>query len=222
METGTKNRLFVILSSHRSGSSATAGMLHTLGIHMGDRVFKPSPTNPKGYFENIEFVRLNDKILRSLGAAWDNPPVRGNVECSNEIFNNISSFLNKEMKPAWGLKDPRMILTFDLWKPHLDRIKDVTYIFTWRPLEESVRSLASRDKREEQQARDILKRYYENLIHYRKQLEQENKDVFDVNFHKLLESPERIVRQINCRMGNDDAYNLDKVKGFLDKKLKHF
>lgn len=41
---------------------------------MGDSLLKPSSTNPKGYFENVDFVYLNDKILNSIGATWDNPP----------------------------------------------------------------------------------------------------------------------------------------------------
>lgn len=65
----SKSKLFLILSSHRSGSSATAGMLDVLGIHMGDSLLKPSSTNPKSYFENVDFVYLNDKILHTVGAA---------------------------------------------------------------------------------------------------------------------------------------------------------
>ncbi|MEN3130553.1 sulfotransferase family protein [Bacillus albus] len=222
MNTQSKSKLFLILSSHRSGSSATAGMLDVLGIHMGNSLLKPSATNPKGYFENVDFVYLNDKILHTAGAAWDNPPKREELRRSIDLSSDILSFLKKHIKPLWGLKDPRMILTFDIWKPHLNLLGNITYIFTWRPIQESVSSLVNRNKIDEQTAVNILTRYQENLIHYRKQLEQENKDIIDVHFDKLLESPEKIVKEINCRIGKDNYHNLDNVTNFLDKKLKHF
>lgn len=217
-----KSKLFLILSSHRSGSSATAGILDVLGIHMGDSLLKPSSTNPKGYFENVDFVYLNDKILNSIGAAWDNPPKREELRCSTELSSDTFSFLSKHIKPLWGLKDPRMILTFDIWKPCLNQLEDITYIFTWRPIQESVASLVNRNKFEEQTAASILTRYHENLLYYRDLLEQENKDIIDIHFDKLLESPEKFVKEINYRIGNKHHNNLDKVKNFLDKKLKHF
>ncbi|AAT59871.1 MULTISPECIES: sulfotransferase family protein [Bacillus cereus group] len=222
MNIPNKSKLFLILSSHRSGSSATAGILDILGIHMGDSLLKPSSTNPKGYFENVDFVYLNDKILNSIGAAWDNPPKREELRCSTEISSDTFSFLSKHIKPLWGLKDPRMILTFDIWKPCLNQLEDITYIFTWRPIQESVSSLVNRNKIEEQTATSILTRYHENLLYYRNLLEQENKDIIDIHFDKLLESPEKFVKEINYRIGNKNHNNLDKVKNFLDKKLKHF
>lgn len=218
----SKSKLFLILSSHRSGSSATAGILDVLGIHMGDSLLKPSSTNPKGYFENVDFVYLNDKILHTVGAAWDNPPKREELRRSIDLSSDILSFLNKHIKPLWGLKDPRMVLTFDIWKPCLNQLEDITYIFTWRPIQESVASLVNRNKFEEQTAASILTRYHENLLYYRNLLEQENKDIIDVHFDKLLESPEKFVKEINYRIGNKHHNNLDEVKNFLDKKLKHF
>ncbi|PGZ46233.1 hypothetical protein COE56_25055 [Bacillus anthracis] len=50
----------------------------------------------------------------------------------------------------------------------------------------------------------------------------ENKDIIDVHFDKLLESPEKIVKEINCRIGKKYYHNLDNMTNFLDKKLKHF
>ncbi|HDR4601782.1 TPA: sulfotransferase family protein [Bacillus cereus] len=222
MSIPNKSKLFLILSSHRSGSSATAGILDVLGIHMGDSLLKPSSTNPKGYFENVDFVYLNDKILNSIGAAWDNPPKREELRCSIELSSDTFSFLSKHIKPLWGLKDPRMILIFDIWKPCLNQLEDITYIFTWRPIQESISSLISKNKIDEQTAVNILTRYQENLLYYRNQFEQENKDIIDVHFDKLLESPEKFVMEINRRIGNKHHNNLDNVKNFLDKKLKHF
>ncbi|AJG79505.1 MULTISPECIES: sulfotransferase family protein [Bacillus cereus group] len=217
-----KNKLFLILSAHRSGSSATAGVLYTLGIPMGDYLLKPSATNPKGYFENIDFVNLNDRILNSVNATWDNPPIRKNIKYSIDISQDIVSFINKQTKPIWGLKDPRICLTFPIWKSLLECFLDVTYIFNWRPMQESILSLAHRDKIDEEKATKILNEYHKNLVFYRQNLEHENKDIIDVHFHELLENPGAFVKEINTRMDKSAYFNLYKVKGFLDKKLKHY
>lgn len=41
----------------------------------------PAADNPDGFWEHLRFVRLNDEILSTVGAAWDLPP--GN----NQAFN---------------------------------------------------------------------------------------------------------------------------------------
>jgi hypothetical protein len=50
---------------HRSGTSAVAGILHLNGIAMGsEKTFKPKPLpqNPKGFYENYDFRKINDKF----------------------------------------------------------------------------------------------------------------------------------------------------------------
>lgn len=62
----------IILGMHRSGTSIIAGVLHTLGVYMGNKFIGAHWSNLLGHFENIEFVRLNDKILKNAGGSWDN------------------------------------------------------------------------------------------------------------------------------------------------------
>ena len=42
----------VVLGMHRSGTSALAGMLHHLGVALGDRLMKATLDNPRGYWEH--------------------------------------------------------------------------------------------------------------------------------------------------------------------------
>lgn len=69
-----RSKLFLILTLHRSGSSATAGVLYHLGVHMGQHLLKENEWNPKGHFENEEFVAVNDRILHTIGGSWKKPP----------------------------------------------------------------------------------------------------------------------------------------------------
>jgi hypothetical protein len=215
-------RLFLILCNPRSGSSATAGVLYHLGIHMGEQLLGPHILNSKGHFENINLVKLNDKILKSVNADWDTPPTRTSILASQFPEDQIRSFLINQIKPVWGLKDPRTTLTFDIWKPFLEEFANITFIFVWRPIEESINSLIFRDGFDLNTASTILGAYHANLKQFRCELEQEKKDIIDISFSDLLKNPEEFVKEINVRINEKNDRNIEFVRAFLDKKLKHF
>src|SRR5262245_38775205 len=70
-------RAVCVTGMHRSGTSFVAGALGLIGVSLGraDRMLRPGPDNPKGYFEVQEIVQLDDEVLSHLGGAWDQPPV---------------------------------------------------------------------------------------------------------------------------------------------------
>jgi len=51
-------RFVVVLGTGRCGSSAVAGMLDRLGVHMGRPFAKREKTNPRGNFEDVGFNTL--------------------------------------------------------------------------------------------------------------------------------------------------------------------
>ena len=62
--------IVIVVGVHRSGTSAVAGILHLNGIAMGsEKTFKPKPMpqNPRGFYENYDFRKLNDRILKLAG-----------------------------------------------------------------------------------------------------------------------------------------------------------
>ena len=59
----------VILGMHRSGTSTIAGILHLNNIIMGTyKTFWPRPLsqNPKGFYENYDFRKINDSLLKKV------------------------------------------------------------------------------------------------------------------------------------------------------------
>lgn len=56
---------------HRSGTSALGGTLNLLGLEFGSDLMGADAGNPKGYFENNFVYKLNEKILKESGSAWD-------------------------------------------------------------------------------------------------------------------------------------------------------
>ncbi|WP_042357264.1 sulfotransferase family protein [Bacillus rubiinfantis] len=219
---GEKTKLFLVLCLHRSGSSATAGVLHLLGIHMGDKLLPASPSNEKGHFENSEFVKLNDEILRNAKGSWNHPPSRERIAASRFPAAPIQAFIENNKKAIWGLKDPRTLLTFEIWKPYLEEAADITYVFVHRPFEASVSSLTSRDRISTGHALSILTPYLKNLYHYRHNYGIPASRIIDVNFQDIVRNPEPFVREINTNIGMPTDYQLNEVKQFLDLSLKKF
>ena len=64
-------KLVIVLSMHRSGTSALTRGLTTMGVMLGDRLMAAHPNiNDKGFFEDIDFVALNEEILKACGRKW--------------------------------------------------------------------------------------------------------------------------------------------------------
>ncbi|KAF0817849.1 MULTISPECIES: sulfotransferase family protein [unclassified Cytobacillus] len=217
-----KSKLFLVLCLHRSGSSATAGVMHHMGIHMGDHLFEPDQANPKGYFENSKFVNLNNSIMKECGGDVFNPPARARILRYVFPEKDVQNFLSAHVKPIWGLKDPRTVITFEVWNPIFLNISDITYIFVHRDLNSSIRSMANRDGISLEKAEKVLKPYLINFIFYRHMLAKRKSDIIDVHYEQLLKKPDLFVKNINQRIGRKPNENLEKVKSFLDIHLKHF
>lgn len=113
---------FIVAGPPRSGTSLVAGLLHRLGVSMGDeRSFLPANQhNPTGYFEDSHFVFLNDMILDKAGGMVWTPPPRFEVESagrhfSDEVERRVGARATEE---PWGWKDPRNCLTLPAFLPH--------------------------------------------------------------------------------------------------------
>lgn len=137
----------VILCPHRSGSSAFAGLLHTMGIHMGDNLVNSSPDNPKGHFEDYDFVQFGTKFLTLRGGAWDVPPsIKSMSEMLPAEKKEFKALITRKKKThdLWGWKDPRTVLYIShVWEM-------VPYpVFIWMERNEAncVKSINERAKR---------------------------------------------------------------------------
>lgn len=206
-------RLFVLFGLHRSGSSATAGVIHLLGADMGQN---------EGLFENLDFVLINDEILWSNGGSWDNSPSNGKISTTPYLNTRMERFLSMYQKPVWGLKDPRLLLTFEVWEPFLEVRQDITYVFIHRPFMSSVKSLSFRDHFSLVQSAEILGPYLDNFYCFRYRFEGNEADIIDVHYHQLVHDPKSFVEEVNRRLGAPLEQNLDRVRAWVDAGYKRF
>ena len=146
--------IVIVLGMHRSGTSAVAGILHLNKIIMGSNDnFKPKPLpqNPKGFYENYDFRKINDNMLnevnykvKSLNFNIPIPLPKKKIEWKMEYL--IKKQIDKYSK--WGWKDPRTCLTLDHWLNIILKFKkkeDIKIIFTIRDPLAVANSLKKRD-----------------------------------------------------------------------------
>jgi hypothetical protein len=88
------SRCILVLGVHGSGTSAVAGVLHRLGVSLGDRLVGPTRHNPRGHYEDADFRVL----LYSYRS-------------DRSLLPTILAFLETrfERRALWGLKEPAIL-----------------------------------------------------------------------------------------------------------------
>lgn len=128
-----------------------ARVINLLGIPLGDehRLMPPDPkSNPAGFWEHEDVVRLNDELLAAKGGTWLRPPVlQGQWYLAPELTplrERARALLDREVGNArpWAFKDPRASLTLPFWRPLLPSAR---YVLCLRSPVEVAKSLDERD-----------------------------------------------------------------------------
>lgn len=117
----------IVLGMHRSGTSAIARILNMLGAYFApeNKIMYPGPDNLKGYWERTDVMQLNDRILQASNCDWQNTldfDIARIVPQQRKIFyreiQHIIAALDANR--PWMLKDPRLCVTFPLWREQLE------------------------------------------------------------------------------------------------------
>jgi hypothetical protein len=56
----------VVVGAPRSGTSMLAGLFAAAGYHAGRRLIPPTPSNPAGFFEDLDVNAANDDLLEAV------------------------------------------------------------------------------------------------------------------------------------------------------------
>lgn len=139
-----KSRSIVILTAPRSGSSALAGALHSMGVNMGEGFFQPTDgLNPKGYYESMLWRRPTNQLTG----------VRYDVRIPNQLpepyrKRYLSAIArSKAGGPVWGVKDTRMVFVFPLILSMIQAASDLRVISLKRQREGVISSLVDHSRR---------------------------------------------------------------------------
>ena len=132
--TTTPSRPVAIVGMHRSGTSMVAKLLQQAGLNLGDEadLMPPAEENPEGFYEHLEFVRLNDEVLNAAGAGWDCPPAAG-FNWEDSVLDSFRARARRMADPLgerlpWGWKDPRTSLTLPFWRSAFGPLRIVVMV----------------------------------------------------------------------------------------------
>ena len=198
-----------VAGMHRSGTSMVARMIHTCGVYFGpERILARSfPDNERGFWENIDFVSVNDELLQELGATWDTPPPlpetwnnAGLDPLRNRALDQISRLNGLKQ---WGWKDPRSSITVPFWRQLLPGLKVVVCLRN--PLE-VILSLARRGSSADDHLFELWLTYNQALMST-----VPPEDRLITHYNAYFRDPRRELRRVLGFLGipvSDDAVEL--------------
>ena len=198
------NRCILVIGIHRSGTSAVAGVLHRLGVWMGQANPKTESeleplddwpayeSNPMGQFEDSNFCAVNRSLL---GPNWRNPQTPLNLK--GEGYAEVLAAVHGKDKPLFGLKDPALCFTWPIWvREFRKNNRDIRVLLVRRlNFDASCRSLSKREDMPLQVAEHILSRYWINLSEAADPIKN-TVPTGVVAYERLLESPKEVVCKI--------------------------
>ena len=137
-------RLF-IAGYHRSMTSMVAGYLQKCGLDVGQDLLPPSFSNPRGHFEDIDFVKFHDRKLAANNTNWffrENPLM---TFSNHDLLEGKSLISSRDARlNQWGVKDPRICLFLNFWNNVADGTK---FLFVLRNPAASIKSLRKRHEK---------------------------------------------------------------------------
>ena len=110
------SQVLIITSMHRSGSSLTASLLQSAGLHIGRRLMGAAEGNIKGHFENLDFWSLHQKVLKSQGANEEGWTLQDQIQVDDYYREEAKNLVAQNaISGLWGWKDPRTTLFLEFW-----------------------------------------------------------------------------------------------------------
>jgi len=140
----------LVIGNHRSGSSMLAGVLHKLGVNMGEDGSNTTyDSNPWGQFEDIELVKACAKVIGN----WRAPALFATIEDTKAL---VALIKERNEQNLWGFKSPQMCYC---GKVFFDTLPDYKIIAPVRNFDDMVDSLIKRDDFPKAVAEFILSGY---------------------------------------------------------------
>ncbi|MBV9861139.1 MAG: sulfotransferase family protein [Alphaproteobacteria bacterium] len=149
-----QRQLLFVFGMSRSGTSALTRVLSLCGAALPGIQLRANPHNPKGHFEPVDALVLNDEFLFHHGTSLFDPTLRLQGETKFEVserdsfVGKIRQFLReKGNSPLTVVKDPRIVGISDFWfEAARQEGFSVKLVIPLRHCSEVAASLAARDQ----------------------------------------------------------------------------
>jgi hypothetical protein len=232
------SHLVFILGMHRSGTSALTGMLAQAGFAVPSDLMGPTEANPKGYWESVSIMNLNENFLTSMESRWFSSLPLPSGWCQSIHCRDWRTSLIKTICKSFGaaerttIKDPRFCTLIFGLEPWMESqlIETSFYIPIRHPLEVS----NSLHKAEGIKLNQALRLWIHSVISAEKATRGYRRMFID--FENLINNPLNILesclelietsssleasgRSLNS-LSEEKSKSLSHAVAFIDKGLK--
>lgn len=226
MSSQNKTIIFV-LSMHRSGSSALTRIINLLGAGIDKNLLEPGLCNPKGFWEPMDFMLLNEDLLAALSASWDDPWVIG--LCETHLEKLLREFQDRAMAHLSQLidqdsvsviKDPRVCVLLPFWLSIAQSLGcEIKFVWMVRNPCEVAASLETRDQFDDTKSGLLWLAHNLEVSHYTKGLQG-----VVCTYHGLMRDwrceAEKIINQLSLD-GLLSLAKAEEIDAFITVDLKH-
>lgn len=195
-----RSKAVCIAGMNRAGTSMITKLLQINGLNLGPekRLLGIAKDNPAGFWENVDFVKMNDEILALFGGGWDLVPKFPDNWTETDALRSIKgkarNIINILMeKVPFGWKDPRNSLTYPFWKSLIPGLKVVMCLRN--PLEVAL-SLAKRNNNSIPFGLKLWLDYYLRLI-----ADTRPEDRLITHYDSYFIDPENELKRVSSFLG---------------------
>lgn len=154
--------IILVIGCHRSGTSAVTGTLAQMGVKLPADLIPAAVDNPKGFCESRSVVAMHDRLLASVGASWDAPPVH--AFCESIVVDGLALILRDLPGPVCVVKDPRASLFVEFWEKACKREGvRLCVVEVRRDPADVVASLRTRERWDSQRALALVQQYEQEI-----------------------------------------------------------
>ncbi len=228
------SEVLAITGMHRSGTSMVANYLQRCGVNMGDAFYPADVGNPRGYYEDVDFLNFHQDLLAFFGLSIFPTNDRQLRQPIPEEFRlRAQAILHKEGQSlVWGWKDCRTSLFLEFWR---ELIPNMNVLFLLRHPVSVVDSLLRRgtDKIIKQHPAIAFRSwwvYNQRILHF---YCQNQANCFLVDISDLVHDPTEAASQLFLKLKIDlpvqnfdtiyapEAFKASKSAGDISLMLRH-
>ncbi len=191
--------------------------LNLCGVYLGEKeqIRRFGDDNVEGYWENADFVDLNERLLAALDGGWDVPfreepgwEARPALEPLRQEARHLAEwFADRE---PWGWKDPRNALVLPFWKSVIPGLRFVVCVRD--PLEVAL-SLSQRGRSSLRFGLRLWEEYYRRILAH-----TSVDDSLVTDYARCLEQPEQECRRLAAFAGRPFSY---VAQASMNPQLRH-
>jgi predicted nucleic acid-binding Zn-ribbon protein len=199
MESTQNSSILIIAGMHRSGTSLTASILQSAGLHIGRKLLDQSHGASERHFENLDFFEYHKAVLRSQGVNEDGWTLQETIEVDDHFVGQAKELIAKNAVSAvWGWKEPRTTLFLEFWANLLPEAKFLLlYRFPWEVVDSLYRRGDKIFKSQPDLAVKMWQHYNQKVLNIYNQFSDR---CFLVNLHILLNHLDTVIPAINQKL----------------------